>query len=63
MKTLSVYAKESVFKYPYLFEDFTYVCDDDKILRVCGRDRETGHEWEHAVFNMWDYYLIEKDNE
>ena len=63
MKTLIVYAKESVFKYPYLFEDFTYICDDDKLLRVFFRDRDNGHEMEHAVFNDWDYYVIEKDNE
>ena len=63
MKTLSVYASNSVFRYPSLFHDFNYTCEDDKILRVFERAVTTGEEWEHAVFKEWSYYIIEGDNE
>ena len=65
MKTLVVYIKDSVFKYPNLFQDFSCELHDQTgILRVIKLTREEQYvESEHAVFRNWDYYLIEEDHE
>ena len=63
MKTLTIYSKDSFYKYPGIFEDYTYLCNEKNMLMVYERDRITGDETTHAVFKEWDYYLIEKDGE
>ena len=65
MKILVVYAANSVFKYPNLFNDFIYELDSNNgILRVSIVSREDQYEeHEHAVFRNWDYYLVEQETE
>lgn len=65
MKTLIVYIKDSVFKYPNLFEAFSYELNETSgILTIIKQTREGQYvESDHAVFKSWDYYLIEEDHE
>ena len=64
MKTLIVYTKDSIFKYPNLFQDFSYEIDQYGLLRIIKQIRESQYEEsEHAVFKNWDYCLIEEGYE
>ncbi len=65
MKTLIVYVKDSVFKYPNLFQDFTYeINPNNGVLLINKQTRESQYEeMEHAAFRNWDYYQIEEIKE
>lgn len=59
MKTLTIYIKDSIFKYHNIYRDYTHICGEDNILRVFKRNTINGEEDEHAIFREWDYYLLE----
>lgn len=63
MKTVIVYVKDSVYKYPGLHEYYTYFIDGDQSLTVYERNIVSGEETECAIFRNWDYFLIETSSD
>lgn len=62
MKTLIVYVKDSYFKFQDVRKDYEYFIDGG-ILNVMKRNPITGGSTEHMIFNSWDYYLVEEEND
>jgi hypothetical protein len=61
MFTLVIYTNGSVLKYQNVYEDHVYEIKDQVVLYVYKIDKSSGDENEIAVFNNWDYLLIEGD--
>ncbi len=61
MKTLIVYANDSVYKYNDLYLLHCYEIDENKILKVTRRNLQTGEERDFACFKEWDYFIIEEE--
>lgn len=60
-KTLTVYHKDSYYRYHKLFDEKLYNVLEDGDLVIYERDPFTGNETLIARFRIWDYFLIEED--
>ena len=59
MRILTVYIKDSHYRYPGLFEDFIYAYAYGP-LEIYERDKITGDEILIAAFKSWDYLIVDK---
>lgn len=59
MKTLILHYNGSYHKFEALYEKYIFEIKGDSLFYIYLRDPISGEETVHAVFNKWDYFLIE----
>lgn len=61
MKTLILHYNGSYHKFEGLYEKYIYEIKGNGIFYIYLTHPITGEENVHAVFNKWDYFVIEED--